>query len=127
MANSPGDQKTKTGKKSGGSIDRFLTKDKSTTPTSNKCLSSTLSPLEDEQSKKATMSTPTSNSTTAKEDQSSSPNSNSALKNIIEPLIEEMRKLRESVHQDIQDLQTVVSNQQKDLTRLEECLTDSQN
>ena len=87
-----------------------------------------MSPLEDEQSKKkATMSTSISNSTTAKEDQSSSPDSNSALKNIIEPLIEEMRKLRESVHQDIQDLQTVVSNQQKDLTWLEECLTDSQN
>ena len=38
-----------------------------------------------------------------------------------------MRKLRESVHQDMHDLQTVISNQQKDLTQLEECLTHSQN
>ena len=91
-------------------------------------ISSALSLLEDEQAKKkATMSTSTSDLTSVKEDQSSSPDSTSALKNIIEPLIEEMRKLRESVHQDIHELQTIVSNQQKDLTQLEECLTDSQN
>ena len=76
--------------------------------------------------KKATMSISTSDLTSIKEDQSPSPESTSALKNIIEPLIKEMRKLRESVHQDIHELQTVVSNQQKDLTWLEECLTDSQ-
>ena len=128
MANSTGDHKTKSGKKLGGSIDKFLTKDKSCTPSNGKQLSSALSPLEDEQAKKkATMSTSTSDLTCLKEDQSSSFESTSAFKNIIEPLIEEMRKLRGSVHQDIHDIQTVVSNQQKDLTQLEECLTDSQN
>ena len=73
------------------------------------------------------MSTSTSDQDCRKEDQSSLSDSTSALKNIIEPLIEEMKKLRESVHQDIHDLQTVVSNQQKDLTKLEECLTVIQN
>ena len=36
MANSTGDHKTKSGKKSGGSIDKFLTKDKSCTPPNGK-------------------------------------------------------------------------------------------
>ena len=52
--------------------------------------------------------------------------SNEELKGIIGSLVEEMKCLRETVHHDITDLQSVVSQQNMDISKLEEMLSNSQ-
>ena len=50
---------------------------------------------------------------------------NTELKDIIDSLVEEVKLLRKSVHSDKQELQKVVTIQQKDISKLEDSLAAS--
>ena len=60
------------------------------------------------------------------ENQNSCKDSNDEFKGIIGSLVEEMKCLRETVHHDITDLQSMMSQQKMDISKLEEMLSDSQ-
>ena len=111
-----------------GLITHYLNKNTLPNPINNKHLGSTLSLAEEEKSKKKANISLTEVKSIQNEQSilNEELTSNTELKDIIGPLVEEFKLLRESVHFDIKELQSVVTMQQRDVNKLEESIATSE-